>query len=368
MIVLMAGMPVVRTIDTGLGLHQLAAHKAALEGDFWFPNPWKYRVFSVWLAEGTYQLYTNTVDKVIPVDGLIQYLSPISNERFAITANLRRFSENGYEVAFPQYFFKKYNTGKSDWEVIKEYHRYFIVFMMLRFIINLGILYFAFRYFKIFISNFWMVLLAVVFLDNGMNNAFRDTAFGFDTYIDLLLFVIAAFVMIRNYSPAWLIPVMVIGVLNRETSLLIPALFAVVNFVRDGYKIRLPNFAWSAGIGLIGVVGFVGLRWYYGYEPYMLKSGWFRVVENFSNYSIMSGQFAIMLILPFLSLFFLKQSPLLLRTVWLAIVPIWFGIHYWSFPVLESRYFLVPFALAIIPVTLLGIENSYLNEKKVSIV
>lgn len=363
MIFLMAGMPVVRTIDTGLGLHQLAAHKAALAGDFWFPNPWKYRVFSVWLVEGSYQLYTNTFDKLVPVDGLIRYFSPISNERFAITANLNRFSHNGAEVSLPQYFFKNYNSGLNDWEVIKEYHRYFIVFMLLRFTINLAILYFAYRFYKLFVTNFWMVVTGIAFLDNGINNAFRDTAFGFDTYIDLLLFIVSAFIIVKNYSPLWLIPLMVIGILNRETSLLIPALFATVGFVRDGFKIKVRNFIYSAVLGAIGVAGFIGLRWYFGYEPYMLEAGWFRVVENFTNYSIISGQFAIMLILPFLSLFFLRSSPIILRTIWITLIPVWFGIHYWSFPVLESRYFLVPFALGIIPVTLWGIESSYLNEK-----
>lgn len=368
MIFSMAAMPVVRAIDTGLGLHQLATHKAALAGDFWFPNPWKYRVFSVWLAETTYQIYTNTIDKVIPVDGLIKYTSPISNDRFAITANLNRFSDNGYEIAFPDYFFKKDKTGKGEWEIIKEYHRYFITFMFLRFMINLGILYFAYRFFKLFIHNFWMVVLGVVFLDNGINNAFRDTAFGFDTYIDLLLFLISVLVIVKNYSPLWLFPVMVIGILNRETSLMIPVIFATVNFARDGYKIKLRNFSYSAALGLIGVAGFVGLRWYYGYEPYMLVSGWYRVAENFTNYSIVSGQFAIMLILPFLSLFFLRSSPLLLRTIWITVIPIWFAVHYYSFPVLESRYFLVPFALGIIPVTLFGIEKTYLDEKRPGIV
>jgi hypothetical protein len=126
--------------------------------------------------------------------------------------------------------------------------------------------------------------------------------------------------------------------------------------------------SYSAGIGLISVAGFVGLRWYLGYEPYMLPPGWYRVVENFSNYSIISGEFAIMLILPFLSLLFFKSSPILLRTIWLTIIPVWFGIHYWSFAVLESRYFLVPFALAIIPIVLYGIEKTYLDEQRTSIV
>jgi hypothetical protein len=363
MIVLMAGMPVVRSIDTGLGLHQLAAHKAALQGDFWFPNPWKYRVFSVWMAETSYQLYNNTIEKVIPIDGLIKYTNTTDPDRFTLTADLQRFSENGREVAYPDYFIKKAAPGKSEWEVIKEYHRYFIVFMILKFAINLAILYVAYLYYRSVFSNFWMIVLGIVFLDNGMNNAFRDTAFGFDTYIDLLLFLLTALIIIKQYSPLWLLPVMVIGIFNRETSLLIPALFATTHFARDGFRITLHNFLYSFVLGVIGLAGFIGLRWYLGYEPYMLPSGWFRVMQNFTNYSIISGQFAIMLILPFLSLFFLRKSPIVLRTIWITIIPVWFAVHYWSMPVLESRYFLVPFVLAIIPVTLLGIEKSYRNEK-----
>ncbi|HEV7381439.1 MAG TPA: hypothetical protein VGN64_16690 [Dyadobacter sp.] len=366
MIFLMAGMPVVRTIDTGLGLHQLAGHKSALAGDFWFPNPWKYRVFSTWLVETSYQIYTHTVDKIIPVDGLINFTSPVNSARFALTADLKRFSANGAEVVTPEYFVGQDKTGRDKWEVIKEYHRYFVVFMLLRFCIDLAILYCAYKFYQLFIRNFWMQVMGVLFLANGINNAFRDTAFGFDTYIDLLLFLISAIIVIKNYAPVWLIPVMVIGILNRETSLMIPVIFATVNFARDNYKITLRNFGYAAGLGLIGVIGFVGLRLYYGYEPYMLTSGWYRVVENFSNYSIISGQFAIMLVLPFLSLFFLRQAPVLLRTIWITIVPVWFAIHYWSFPVLESRYFLVPFALAIIPVTLWGIEKTYQHEERVS--
>lgn len=368
MIFLMAGMPIIRSIDTGLGIHQLAGHKSALRGDFWFPNPWKYRIFSTWLVEESYQLYTATVDKIIPIDGLIKFVNVNSPDRFSIVSDLRRFSHDGFEISFPDYFIRNDTTGRPDWEIIKEFHRYFLVFALLRFALNFAILALAYRYYKIYISNRWMAFLAVVFLDNGMNNAFRDTAFGFDTYIDLLLFIIAILIIVKAYSPFWLVPVMVIGILNRETCLMIPVLFAVVNFVRDGYSIKRRNFLFSALLTAIGFTGFVGLRWYFGYEPYMLPSGWFRVVENFTNYSIISSQFAIMLVLPFLSMLFLRSADITLRTIWITIVPIWFMIHYYSFAVLEARYFLVPFSLAIIPIAMYGIEKSYLNGQRPGIV
>ena len=368
MIFLMATMPVVRSIDTGLGVHQLAGHKAALAGDFWFPNPWKYRIFSVWLVEQTYQVYTKTVDKIIPIESLIKYVDVNNSKRFAVTANLQRFSQNGNEVSSTEYFVKNDKTGRSEWEIIKEFHRYFLVFMLLKIALNLITLWLAFYLYHIFVVNKWITFLGVILLDNGMNNAFRDTAFGFDTYIDLLLYILSAILIVKKYHPAWLIPVMIVGILNRETSLLIPALFGIVNFVRDNYKIKLNNVIYTLLLGLIGIAGFIGLRWYYGYEPYIVKSGWFRVVENFTNYSIISGQFAIMLVFPLMSILFLRKTDIMLKTIWLTLVPVWFLIHYWSFAVLEARYFLVPFSIAIIPVVLYGIEKSYINEQKPRII
>jgi hypothetical protein len=363
MFLLMATMPVVRSIDTGLGLHQYATHKAALAGDFWFPNPWKYRIFSTWMVERTYQIYTRTVDKVMPVDGLMKFINVNNPKHFTVTTDLNRFSDKGVEIASPAYFTNK-GSAQQEWESAKEFNRYFMVFILIRTVLGLLIMYAAYHFFRIFISNPWMALLGVVFLDNGMNNAFRDTAFGFDTYIDLLLFVTSMIVILKKYSPALLVPLVVIGMLNRETAILIPMLYGVVNFVRSGYKIQWPVVIYSGLLGSIGVGIFVGLRWYFGYEPYMVPSGWFRVVENFTNYSVISGEFSIMLIFPFLSLMFLKKTDLLLRTVWIAIVPIWFAIHYWSFAVLECRYFLVPFTLAMIPMVLHEIEKTYLTKLK----
>jgi hypothetical protein len=364
MFFLMATMPVVRSIDTGLGLHQYASHKASLAGDFWFPNPWKYRIFSTWMVEQSYQVYLRTVEKVLPADGVMKFLNVNSSKHFAITADLTRFSENGVAITSPAYFAKIDPAGRSAWEVTKEFHRYFIVFILVRSVLGLLILGAAYYFFRIFISNQWMVLLGLVFLDNGMNNAFRDTAFGFDTYIDLLLFVTAIVVIIKKYSPASLVPIVTIGMLNRETAILIPMLYLAINFVRDDRKLNIRTFLWAGMLGALAISIFVGLRAYYGYEPYMVPSGWFRVVENFTNYSVISGEFAIMLIFPFLSIMFLKRTDLILRTVWIAIVPVWFAIHYWSFAVLESRYFLVPFSLAMLPVVLYEIEKSYLNGQR----
>lgn len=364
MVFLMTTMPVVRSIDTGLGLHQYASHKAALAGDFWFPNPWKYRIFSTWMVEQSYQVYLHTVDKVIPIDGIIRILDVNSSKHFAVTADLKRFSENGQAITTPEYFVRKASAGASSWEVTKEFHRYFVVFILVRSVIGLLILAAAFCFFRIFISNQWMILLGLVFLDNGMNNAFRDTAFGFDTYVDLLLFLTAIVIIIKRYSPAFLVPIVAIGMLNRETAILIPMLYLVINFVRNGNRLNIQMTSWTAGLGMLAVGIFFGLRQYFGYEPYIVPSGWFRVVENFTNYSVISGEFAIMLIFPFLSMMFLKRTDIILRTIWLAIIPIWFAVHYWSFAVLESRYFLVPFSLAMLPVVLYEIEKSYLNGQR----
>lgn len=364
MFFLMATMPVVRSIDTGLGLHQYASHKAALAGDFWFPNPWKYRIFSTWMVEQSYQVYLRTVDKVIPIDGIMKVLDVNSSKHFAVTADLKRFSENGKAITTPEYFVQKDNAGRSSWEVTKEFHRYFVVFILVRSVIALLILAAAFCFFRIFISNQWMILLGLVFLDNGMNNAFRDTAFGFDTYVDLLLFLTAIVIIIKRYSPAFLVPIVAIGMLNRETAILIPMLYLVINFVRNGNRPNISMTLWTGGLGVLAVGMFFGLREYFGYEPYIVPSGWFRVVENFTNYSVISGEFAIMLIFPFLSIMFLKRTDIILRTIWLALIPIWFAVHYWSFAVLESRYFLVPFSLAMLPVVLYEIEKSYLNGQR----
>ncbi|WAC14550.1 hypothetical protein [Dyadobacter pollutisoli] len=364
MFFLMATMPVVRSIDTGLGLHQYASHKAALAGDFWFPNPWKYRIFSTWMVEQSYQVYLRTVDKVIPIDGIMKVLDVNSSKHFAVTADLKRFSENGQAITTPEYFVQKESAGRSSWEVTKEFHRYFVVFILVRSLIGLLILAAAFCFFRIFISNQWMVLLGLVFLDNGMNNAFRDTAFGFDTYVDLLLFLTAIVIIIKRYAPAFLIPIVAIGMLNRETAILIPMLYLIINFVRNGNRPNIPMTLWAGGLGVLAVGIFFGLREYFGYEPYIVPSGWFRVVENFTNYSVISGEFAIMLIFPFLSIMFLKRTDIILRTIWLALIPIWFAVHYWSFAVLESRYFLVPFSLAMLPVVLYEIEKSYLNGQR----
>jgi hypothetical protein len=206
----------------------------------------------------------------------------------------------------------------------------------------------------------WMAaLIGLSVLAYSLTQSTYGSDLSFNTYADLAVYLAAA-LLICARRPGWIIPLMVIGALNRETSGLIPFMLLLSAPAlapdRPG-KLRL--YWLAAAALLVYAVVTVGLHLYYGPRPYYLPYGHPPGLDLL-RYNLhrrrmwleMLGTFGI---IPLLAALVWRRWPPLLRAFFWAIVPVWFIVHPLLAYLSETRYMLVPQAVVFIPGMLAGI-------------
>jgi hypothetical protein len=218
-----------------------------------------------------------------------------------------------------------------------------------------------------------------MFTSLALGNSVNDSDFTLHTYLDDILYLLAALVILYKKNPWYIVPITVVGAFNRETALLIPFLFAVssidwAGWQQNKFSIKKLPFPPTSVILITAlslaffITIFIGIRWYYGYQPQtqwkvpaglpMLKLNLVSLLAV-KSYFEMVGTFAV---LPFICLYKLRSASKILQTWFIAIVPIWFLVHFVSVVAYQSRLFLVPTFIIFIPMMLEIIEKEY--EKK----
>jgi hypothetical protein len=159
--------------------------------------------------------------------------------------------------------------------------------------------------------------------------------------LNLLIFVLG-FWAIAARRDVLLIPIMLIGTLNRETTAMIPAIYFLA---RWRYVPTKRLLGWTAFLILCWVAVYGGLRVFYGdrgyYTDVVMLSRNLRNVLPTVNVLLMFGA---VWVLAFFAL--RKAPPMLRRTIWL--LPPFITLHYIVAIVTEVRLFL-PFAPVLIP-------------------
>lgn len=282
---------------------QLIRHEAVLQGQA--PNPWQYRVFSEYLAEGFVRLF-----QLLKVQDAISF-----------------------------------------------------GFISLRLLQNLAVFLLAFALYQKVSGSNVISLIGMLLLASSMKNAFYDNDLSFNTYFDLIFYLLAV-ILILNRKYYWLILVTALAALNRETSGLIPflALAALVNEELPLFKKLLP-FLFS---GLAFVVIFIGLHILYPnrplYIPYEVVPGYPMLIYNVTRSFTWTQLFYMLGLIPVIGLAFIFNWPRLWQRFFLIMVPAWFAIHFVLSIAGETRLFLVPQALIFIPGVLFVVK--YLIDRK----
>ncbi len=201
-------------------------------------------------------------------------------------------------------------------------------------------------------------LFGMVLLTQGMGHGLYDTDMTFNTYTDLSLFLLAG-ILILEQRPLWLLPLMAVAALNRETSGCIPVmyLFSQWDFAK---KAGVPRKTWlifgAALLIWLGVVG--GLRLVYGVRPYIVPTAgkspilpllWF----NLTWWRTWVFLCATLGVLPLLAWAGRLAWPPMLRRFFWAVAPVWFPLHFCLAHAPETRLFLVPQLLIFVPGALL---------------
>jgi hypothetical protein len=347
---LLSVFPVYRNFYYSNGMLTYERHKAVLEKRSEYFNPWEYRPFCTYTIEALVKLYDITVDKIYPVEQKIH---------FSIESTSGTTNETDQFVKLMQ------TPG-----VIK----YMIVFILFRFTEHFFIFFLAWRLWSYFIKSKWLIFFGINFLALALGNAVAVADLSFNTYMDIIFYLITANIIVYKKKYLWLVPITVLASLNRETSILIPALYFIsqtdfthFSMGKTFWKsiVFPPAKIWWFTIFLyvLFFTVFISLRIYFGYRPQqvfkvpaglpMLKLNLFSAV-GVKSFMELLGTFGV---IPLILLYKFKRLPYLLKKWFLFIVPIWFTVHFVSVVAYQTRLFLVPLTMIMIPMLLWLIEN-----------
>ncbi len=173
-------------------------------------------------------------------------------------------------------------------------------------------------------------------------------------FTNLLVFVVGYW-LIRERKDGWLVPLLAVGMLNRETAVM---LVAVYFFVRWGELPLRKLLLRTVLLGLLCAGIYVGLRVAYGYQ------GWFHWYELLENpFDLQTYLYLFLFLNAFWVLAFLdwRSKPRFLRRAMLM-VPIFFAIHFVVGYVREVRLFL-PLLPLFLPLGLLSLGAGGRREK-----
>lgn len=287
--VLSLDKPYMAYLEQGL---QIQRHNDVLQGSA--PNPWQYRILADYLVEGVIQLFKNL------------------------------------DVSHP--------VGSA--------------FIAFRFVQNVLIFWLAYSYYRKLTLPPAHALVGMAVLAWGMTYATYDSDLQFNTYFDMIFYLLAGLLILAK-RPLWMIPLMVLAALNRETSGLIPflvlALILPWNASANNRKIILPAVA---GLVIFAII-FAGLRLMYPNQPISVPHGQHMGLEllryNLFRALTWTQLFATVSIVPALALLAYRKWPAPLQVFFWVLIPVWMLIHPFTSVMAETRVFLVPQVLILIP-------------------
>ncbi|MEM6632753.1 MAG: hypothetical protein AAF694_23985 [Bacteroidota bacterium] len=233
-------------------------------------------------------------------------------------------------------------------------------FFSLRIAQNSLIFLLAFLYFRqLGISDFWS-FVGLGILGWTLSYSLYDSDLSLNTYFDVIFFLLGVLAFLKGHD--WSIPlIMIFASLNRETCILLPFLYL-------GYKqLGIPLtqlkpepqtwivFGSSVSIFLLT---FIGLRVYFPSQAIIKPYGFYPGLElfyfNLIHFRSYYNLFASFSIFPFLSLFNYSKWDNMLKAFFWILIPLWITVHLFGGIIAETRLFLVPFVLVIVPGVLVG--------------
>lgn len=347
---LLSTIPIYRNFYYSNGLLTYERHRAVIEGRSEFYNPWQYRVLCPYAVEAIRWVYDRTVDKVFPIEEKLH---------LNIESNTGTTNETDQFVKLMQ------TPGAM---------KYMIIFIFFRFAEHIFIFFLAWKLWSKFVKNKWLIFFGINFLALALGNAVTVADLSFNTYMDIILYLLTANIIVYNKDHLLLIPITIFGAFNRETSIMIPALYFISQ--TDLTQLDLKRFSFRAikfpplKTWLITVLLyvffftiFISLRVHFGYRPqqvWKVPAGLQMLKLNLASATAVKAYMeliATFAVIPLIILYKFKSFPHLLKKWFLFLVPVWFLIHFVSVVAYQTRLFMVPFILIMLPMLLWLVEN-----------
>jgi hypothetical protein len=285
---------------------QVARHERMLAGTSEFYNPWQYRVFSTYVVE----------------------------------------------------WFSKVVTLVPKADVIKA----FLLFRILQTLLVFWIAHILWQ--RLGVRNPWLILMGIILLGYNMSHSVFQSDLSFNTYFDVLFYLVGGWLILTKRI-VWIIPLMLVAALNRETSLLIPAMLLLSGIQWKPFSFDKRYFWTAAAATILFFITFFTVRLYYGYRAPEGINGMISFTDylqfNLRYLKVYPEMIGTLAVLPVLVIIFLKRLPLVLQQWFWLMCPIWFFIHFAYSTVVESRLFLVPQTLIFVPAFIILVEGWYAN-------
>jgi hypothetical protein len=212
------------------------------------------------------------------------------------------------------------------------------------------------------ISNPYLMYLGLMLSAFFISHSVFQSDLSFNTYFDIIFYLLAAILILKEQY-VWLVPATLLAALNRETSGFI-FLMPLAPFVwRREWK-SIPRRVWlsSAASALVFVVVFVSIRAYFGYRAPEGIHGMTSVMHylkfNLTFMRMYPELIGTLGVVPLLIFAGFSRLPIILRSWCVLIVPLWIAIHLMKSTAMESRLFLVPVVLVLLPCLLWLADNA----------
>src|SRR5260221_3929052 len=203
-------------------------------------------------------------------------------------------------------------------------------FICVRILQNLLIFIVAAYYYKKLGLTTYGAVLGLAILAWSMTQALYAADLQFNTYSDVLFYLLAGLAIVhRRYL--WIIPIVVLAALNRETSGLIP-LMLIADQLQIQPKLYIPRQSLViAGVALaLYIAVFVGLRVAYGPQDLLIPYGHHIGLELLSyNLTLPATYievFGVLSVLPVMASLSMWRWPRILTRFFLPVVRPWFGL------------------------------------------
>lgn len=344
--------PIYKNYYYARGTQQYERHIRFMEGNSEFFNPWQYRVLCPLLIESAKWAYDHSIDKLIPAETVIHFDDKKAADETAV-------------------FQSQLNN--------KETFIYLLIFIAFRLALHAAIYALGFALFACFTRSNWLIGFTLLFVSFCMGNGAHNSDLSFNTYMDLVLFLWMACVILYRKNDWWILPITILGALNRETALLIPGLYFLAAAVMRpegkplfGWQwLRIPApRVWTVTLASLAVFFaiFLAIRNYYGFRaPDLVSVHQVPLGLRLLKLNLLSGQavktyfeiYGVLGMLPLTALLSFRYNSMLLRIWALPLVPVWLGVHLIGSMAAESRYYLIPLMLVLLPMLLEMIEREY---------
>ena len=225
-------------------------------------------------------------------------------------------------------------------------------FLSFRVAQNLAIFLLAARYYRLLGIGDRRVLLGLGAIAWAMTNALYDSDLSPSTYSDVVLYLLAGLTVVRRRF-VWIVPLALCAALNRETGALIPVMAIAVGL----WDRKAPDSREAIGLGLSGALLFaatyLGVRGYLGprrvFYAHGHPPGLDVALANLSRLNSWARLVVTGGLFPLFAALAYRSWPPLLRVLALVILPAWTLAHLLGGVVAETRLFLAPLAVVVIP-------------------